>query len=377
MFQLLKKSQISKARLAKLNTLHGTLRLPNFMPIATQGAVKNLTPDELKKIGVEIILSNTYHLFLRPGIAVIKKAGGLHKFMNWKGPILTDSGGYQIFSLSSKRKILEKGVEFSSEINGQKFFLTPEKAIEIQEGLGSDIAMVLDICPAGKESYQEIKKAVETTTAWAKRAKKVKKGNRQLLFGIIQGGIFPELRKKSAEEITRLNFDGYALGGFFVGEPALAKAMADETEKKTWQAMKRSIKFLPKEKPRYLMGAGKPEQIIRAVKLGVDLFDCVIPTRNARHGLLYISQKLKVKSQKLKSKFYQEIHITNAKYSQDFRPLDEHCHCYTCQNFTRAYLRHLFMSQEPLALRLATIHNLYFYLSLMKRIRENIKSGNL
>ena len=218
MFQLLKKSQISKARLAKLNTLHGTLRLPNFMPIATQGAVKNLTPDELKKIGVEIILSNTYHLFLRPGIAVIKKAGGLHKFMNWKGPILTDSGGYQIFSLSSKRKILEKGVEFSSEINGQKFFLTPEKAIEIQEGLGSDIAMVLDICPAGKESYQEIKKAVETTTAWAKRAKKVKKGNRQLLFGIIQGGIFPELRKKSAEEITRLNFDGYALGGFFVGE---------------------------------------------------------------------------------------------------------------------------------------------------------------
>jgi len=373
MFQLLKKSQISKARLAKLNTLHGTLRLPNFMPIATQGAVKNLTPDELKKIGVEIILSNTYHLFLRPGIAVIKKAGGLHKFMNWKGPILTDSGGYQIFSLSSKRKILEKGVEFSSEINGQKFFLTPEKAIEIQEGLGSDIAMVLDICPAGKESYQEIKKAVETTTAWAKRAKKVKKGNRQLLFGIIQGGIFPELRKKSAEEITRLNFDGYALGGFFVGESALAKAMADETEKKTWQAMKRSIKFLPKEKPRYLMGAGKPEQIIRAVKLGVDLFDCVIPTRNARHGLLYVFKDIR----HLKGEFYEGLHITNSRYIKDFKPIDKSCACYTCQNFTRAYLRHLFMSQEPLALRLVTIHNLYFYLSLMRTIRDNIKTGKL
>ena len=363
MFQLLKKSQISKARLAKLNTLHGTLRLPNFMPIATQGAVKNLTPDELKKIGVEIILSNTYHLFLRPGIAVIKKAGGLHKFMNWKGPILTDSGGYQIFSLSSKRKILEKGVEFSSEINGQKFFLTPEKAIEIQEGLGSDIAMVLDICPAGKESYQEIKKAVETTTAWAKRAKKVKKGNRQLLFGIIQGGIFPELRKKSAEEITRLNFDGYALGGFFVGE----------TEKKIWQVMKRSIKFLPKEKPRYLMGAGKPEQIIRAVKLGVDLFDCVIPTRNARHGLLYVFKDIR----HLKGEFYEGLHITNSRYIKDFKPIDKSCACYTCQNFTRAYLRHLFMSQEPLALRLATIHNLYFYLSLMRTIRDNIKTGKL
>ena len=373
MFQLLKKSQISKARLAKLNTLHGTLRLPNFMPIATQGAVKNLTPDELKKIGVEIILSNTYHLFLRPGIAVIKKAGGLHKFMNWKGPILTDSGGYQIFSLSSKRKILEKGVEFSSEINGQKFFLTPEKAIEIQEGLGSDIAMVLDVCPAGKESYQEIKKAVRITFDWAKRAKKIKKGNRQLLFGIVQGGIFPDLRKKSAEEITRLNFDGYALGGFFVGEPALAKAMADETEKKTWQAMKRSIKFLPKEKPRYLMGAGKPEQIIRAVKLGVDLFDCVIPTRNARHGLLYVFKDIR----HLKGEFYEGLHITNSRYIKDFKPIDKSCACYTCQNFTRAYLRHLFMSQEPLALRLVTIHNLYFYLSLMRTIRDNIKTGKL
>jgi len=362
MFQLLKKSQTSNARLAKLNTLHGEVRLPNFMPIATLGAVKNLTPEELKKIGAEIILSNTYHLFLRPGISVIKKAGGLHKFMNWEGPILTDSGGYQIFSLSSRRKIRAEGVEFSSKINGQKFFLTPEKAIEIQEDLGSDIMMVLDVCPAGKESYQEIKKAVETTTTWAKRAKKSKR-NKQLLFGIIQGGIFPELRKKSAEEITNLNFDGYALGGFFVGEE----------EKNSWQTIKRSIKFLPEEKPRYLMGAGKPEQIIRAVKLGVDLFDCVIPTRNARHGLLYVFKD----KRHLKGEFYEGLHITNSRYIKDFKPIDRNCACYTCQNFTRAYLRHLFMSQEPLALRLATIHNLYFYLFLMRTIRNNIKKGEL
>ena len=365
-FQFLKKSKKSKARVSRLKTAHGVVNLPNFMPIATRAAVKNLTSEELEEIGSEIILSNTYHLFLRPGISIIKKAGGLHQFMSWSWPILTDSGGYQVFSLSRWRKIKNKGVEFSSEINGQKFFLTPEKAIKIQKDLGSDIMMVLDVCPAGDESYEEIKKAVEMTTAWAKRAKKIRKGRGQMLFGIIQGGIYPDLREKSAREITKFDFDGYALGGFFVGE----------TEKKIWQVMKRSIKFLPEEKPRYLMGAGKPEQIVKAVKLGVDLFDCVIPTRNARHGLLYVNS-LATRDLAKPDKFYKEIHITNSKYAQDFRPLDEHCHCYTCQNFSRAYLRHLFMSQEPLALRLATIHNLYFYLSLMKRIRENIKSGNL
>jgi len=362
-FQFLKKSKKSKARVSRLKTAHGVVNLPNFMPIATRAAVKNLTSEELEEIGSEIILSNTYHLFLRPGISIIKKAGGLHQFMSWSWPILTDSGGYQVFSLSRWRKIKNKGVEFSSEINGQKFFLTPEKAIKIQKDLGSDIMMVLDVCPAGDESYEEIKKAVEMTTAWAKRAKKIRKGRGQMLFGIIQGGIYPDLREKSAREITKFDFDGYALGGFFVGEE----------EKNSWPAIKKTISFLPPLKPRYLMGAGKPEQILKAVKEGVDLFDCVIPTRNARHGLLYVFKN----NQQIKGKFYEEVHITNSKYAGDFRPLDKHCHCYTCQKFTRAYLRHLFMSQEVLALRLATIHNLYFYLSLMRRIRENIKSGNL
>lgn len=362
-FQFLKKSKKSKARVSRLKTAHGVVNLPNFMPIATRAAVKNLTSEELEEIGSEIILSNTYHLFLRPGVEIIKGAGGLHQFMNWPGPILTDSGGYQIFSLSKWRKIKAEGVEFSSMLDGKKFLLTPEKAIKIQKDLGSDIMMVLDVCPAGDESYEEIKKAVEMTTAWAKRAEKIRKGRGQMLFGIIQGGIYPDLREKSAREITKFDFDGYALGGFFVGEE----------EKNSWPAIKKTISFLPPLKPRYLMGAGKPEQILKAVKEGVDLFDCVIPTRNARHGLLYVFKN----NQQIKGKFYEEVHITNSKYAGDFRPLDKHCHCYTCQKFTRAYLRHLFMSQEVLALRLATIHNLYFYLSLMRRIRENIKSGNL
>jgi len=365
----------SKARKSRLKTMHGKVDLPNFMPIATRAAVKNLTSDELKEIGAEIILSNTYHLFLRPGVEIIKGAGGLHQFMNWPGPILTDSGGYQVFSLAKWRKIKKEGVEFSSEIDGQKFLLTPEKAIEIQKDLGADIMICLDVCPAGQESYEEIKKAADITSAWAKRAKKVKKQAGQLLFGIVQGGIYPGLREKSAKEITSCDFDGYALGGFFVGE----------TEKKIWQVIERSIKFLPEEKPRYLMGAGKPEQIVKAVKLGIDLFDCVIPTRNARHGLVYVNTKSQITNYKLQTnsksqipnKFYEEIHIANSKYTKDFSPVDKNCSCFTCQNFSRAYLRHLYLTKEPLALRLLTIHNLYFYLSLMKRIRENIELGNL
>ena len=379
----------SKARKSRLKTMHGKVDLPNFMPIATRAAVKNLTSDELKEIGAEIILSNTYHLFLRPGVEIIKGAGGLHQFMNWPGPILTDSGGYQVFSLAKWRKIKKEGVEFSSEIDGQKFLLTPEKAIEIQKDLGADIMICLDVCPAGQESYEEIKKAADITFAWAKRAKKVFArneslpesrrsafgGKKQLLFGIVQGGIYPDLREKSAREITSLSFDGYALGGFFVGEE----------EKNSWPVIRKTISFLPSDKPRYLMGAGRPEQIVKAVKLGIDLFDCVIPTRNARHGLVYVNTKSQITNYKLQTnsksqipnKFYEEIHIANSKYTKDFSPVDKNCSCFTCQNFSRAYLRHLYLTKEPLALRLLTIHNLYFYLSLMKRIRENIELGNL
>ena len=360
MFKVLKKSKKSKARLGRLNTAHGIIQTPFFMPIATRAAIKSLTPKELKELEAQIILSNTYHLFLRPGTEIIKKAKGLHEFMNWSGPILTDSGGYQIFSLARMRKVRNQGVEFRSELDGQRILLTPEKAIKIQQDLGSDIIMVLDECLAYPSSYQKAKQAEQRTSQWAKKCKKqyLKNKKGQLLFGIVQGSVYADLRKKSAQELKKIGFHGYAIGGLLVGEPI----------SKTYQMTKKTVEELPENKPRYLMGAGKPEQIIQAVKLGIDMFDCVIPTRNARHGLLYVKTKSK-------TKFYKEVHITNAEYKRNFKPLDKNCLCFTCQNFSQACLRHLFMTNEPLGQRLATIHNLAFYLDLMKNIRESIKTG--
>lgn len=369
------------------------------MPIATKGAVKSLAPEELKKLGAELILGNTYHLWLRPGLDIIKKAGGLHKFMNWPGPILTDSGGYQVFSLGEKVarqnngqsfvKITAEGVHFRDPLNGKKYFLTPEKSIDIQLALGSDIIMVLDECPPFPCTYEQVKKAVERTTDWARRCKqhfkrkvnKIPKGKRPLLFCIIQGGIYKDLRVKSTKELLGIGFsaqggpasgwDGYAIGGVAVGEP----------RKYLKTVLNATLPLLPEDKPRYLMGLGRPEEIVAAVKAGIDMFDCVIPTREARHGRIYISKTSKnlPKSKtyhtleygkKRQTGFYKSIQITNSRFAKDFSPLDKNCGCYACQNFSRAYLNHLFKTGEPLALRLATIHNLHFYLSLMRSLQK-------
>lgn len=365
----------------KIKTRHGVLTTPFFMPIATKGAVKSVTPESLEKQGVEIVLSNTYHLFLRPGAGVIKEAGGLHRFMNWPKPILTDSGGYQVFSLAKFRKITSRGVIFKDNVSGQTHLLTPEKAIQIQIDLGADILMSLDECPAYPCSREYAEKSMDLTTAWAKRGlayfKKHKKPG-QLLFGIIQGSIYKDLRIKHAKEMAGLPFDGFAVGGLAVGEP----------ESKRWSVLKWLAPYLPADKPRYLMGLGYPEQIVKAVNLGIDMFDCVLPTRNARHGVLYIwrphslgrcgfsnprpfkESNLRIRSTHLKGNFYQELRIKQAKYASDLKPVDLTCDCYTCRNFTRAYLRHLFMTAEPLALTLATIHNIRFYTWLMKRLRK-------
>lgn len=359
-FHIIKISQKSSARRGVLVTPHGKIKTPFFMPIATSAAVKTLSSDEVKKVGSQIILSNTYHLMLRPGMSVIKKAGGLHKFMNWDGPILTDSGGYQVFSLAKTRKIKEIGVEFQSHIDGSRHLLTPEKAVQIQQILGSDIMMVLDECPPYPATKKYVQESMDLTTRWARRCKlTLRRGSGQagLLFGIVQGGIYQDLRQKHTEEIVNIGFDGYAIGGLAVGEP----------HQKMLEVLEWTVPHLPEDKPRYLMGVGLPEQIVAAVKCGIDMFDCVIPTRNARHGLLYIWKK-----RTLSGKFYSELRIKNAKYRQDLKPLDPSCDCSTCQHYSRAYLRHLFMNNEPLGLRLATIHNLRFYLRLMEKIRKNI-----
>lgn len=372
-FIITKKSKKSKARIGRLKTSHGVINTPFFMPIATKAAVKNLTPEELKDLGAEIILSNTYHLFLKPGTEVIKKSasrfgeqGDLHHFMNWFGPILTDSGGFQVFSLAKMGKVKEEGAEFQSEIDGRKVLLTPEKSIQTQLDLGSDIIMSFDQCISSAAFKKEAKKAVERTTSWAKRGKKYfdqkvgQKKNKPLLFGIIQGSIYKDLRLKSLKEITALNFDGYAIGGLAVGEPT----------KEMYKVLNYLTLLLPQDKPRYLMGVGKPEQIVEAVKQGIDMFDCVIPTREARHGKLYLMTNSKLLM--TKEKFYQEINIKNAKYQKDFKPIDKNCDCYACSNYSRAYLRHLFLTNESLGLRLATIHNLKFYLDLMEKIRVQL-----
>lgn len=348
-----------QARRAELTTPHGVIQTPFFMTIGTVGAIKGLVPDEIRQLGGEAILANTYHLHLRPGEDLVAQAGGLHSFMNWDGPILTDSGGYQIFSLSKIRKLKSDGVEFQSHLDGTKIFLTPEKAIDIQLKLGSDIIMVLDECAPYPAERKYIEKSVKLTTDWAKRCKvhfekktaKIPPEKRPLLFGIVQGGMYADLRAKSADELKAIGFDGYAIGGLSVGEPqSTMLEMLDAT-----------LPHLPSEKPRYLMGVGTPEDITEAIKRGVDMFDCVLPTRNARHGHLYTSQGV--------------VRIRNEKYRADLSPLDPNCTCYTCQNFTKAYLRHLFVAGEILALRLNTLHNVAFYLKQMKDAQKAIEEN--
>ncbi|MCP2521054.1 tRNA guanosine(34) transglycosylase Tgt [SCandidatus Aminicenantes bacterium Aminicenantia_JdfR_composite] len=351
-FEVIAKDKNSRARVGIIKTAHGEVETPAFMPVGSQGTVKALTHQQLIDLGVQIILSNTYHLFLRPGIEIIKKFGSLHSFISWKRPILTDSGGFQIYSLSPLAKVNEEGVSFNSHLDGTKIFLTPEKVIEIQSIFCSDIMMQLDYFLPYPSSFEALKEAVNITSLWAKRSKdyfeSIKNGSQQL-WGIIQGGTYWELRKKSIEDLLGLEMDGYAIGGLCLGEP---KSLM-------FEIIEKSTSNLPEDKPRYLMGAGYIEDILQAVELGIDLFDCVIPTRNARTGTLFTSKG--------------RIVIKHAKYKDDSRPLDENCNCYTCRNFSRAYLRHLYEREEITSAILNTIHNLHFYLDIFKKIRQSIR----
>lgn len=340
------------ARQGTLTTEHGSFDTPAFMPVGTSAAVKGVLPDQLKDIGYGCVLSNTYHLFLRPGHERIRKLGGLHRFMGWDGSILTDSGGYQVFSLSSLRKVEDRAVTFRSHIDGSLHALSPELAIEAQEALGSDIRMVLDECveyPAGRREAEE---AVRRTTLWAQRCLAASRRPEGGLFGIVQGGMYPDLRRRSAEELCALGFPGYAIGGVSVGE-------GTELQRET---VAMAAPLLPREKPRYLMGVGTPADILFAVSCGVDLFDCVLPTRNARNGMLFTSNG--------------PMSIKQARYADDPSPPDERCGCATCRSFSRAYLRHLFLQKEVLSSVVLTVHNLHFYARLMERIRASIKVGN-
>jgi len=347
-YQLLKKCTQTKARLGKITTPHGEIETPIFMPVGTQATVKAMTPEELEQIGAQIILSNTYHLYLRPGHELIAEAGGLHKFMGWKKPILTDSGGFQVFSLGDLRKITEEGVEFRSHLDGSKHFLSPEKAIEIENALGADIIMAFDECAPYPCTHEYAQKSLERTTRWAKRCQEAHQREKQALFGIVQGGVYRDLREQSAREIVELDFPGYAIGGLSVGEP---KEIMHEV-------LDYTVPLLPENKPRYLMGVGAPQDLIEGVRRGIDMFDCVLATRVARNGTMFTSQG--------------RVVIKNARYARDFTPLDTECDCYTCRNYSKAYLRHLFKAEEILGLRLATIHNLHFLLNLMKNIRQAI-----
>jgi queuine tRNA-ribosyltransferase len=365
MFKLIHQDNNSKARLGKLITAHGEIDTPCFMPVGTQGTVKALSPCELEEAGAKIILSNAYHLFLRPGMDVIKNAGGLHKFMSWCGAVLTDSGGYQIFSLALLRKVSNGGVEFQSHIDGLKHFLTPENVIEIQKDFGADIIMPLDECvhyPCAKD-YAAI--AMNRTVDWAKRSKEAARGRaqvgnsnncmkpqtcdmKQLLFGIVQGATYEDLRKECAERLIEIGFGGYAIGGISVGEPKNLR----------YNMTNFVLTYLPTESPRYLMGMGMPQDILEAVQEGIDLFDCVIPTRYGRNGTAFTSEG--------------KLTVRNAPYICDYKALDKECSCYTCKNFSRAYLRHLFNCDEILGLRLVSLHNVHFFLGLMRDIREAI-----
>ncbi len=348
-FILQKTDSRSHARLGEIHTWHGTFPTPMFMPVGTQATVKALTPEDLEEVGAGIILANTYHLYLRPGADLIAKAGGLHRFMNWKRGMLTDSGGFQVFSLAGLRKMTDEGVLFSSHIDGSKHFFTPEKVMEIEQQLGADIAMCFDVCTPIPSRYEEAKLAVERTTAWAKRCKAAHTREDQALFGIIQGNLFEDLRTRSAEEIVDIDFPGYAIGGLSVGE----------SKEEMYQTLAYLHPLLPQDKARYLMGVGAPEDLVEGVYHGIDMFDCVLPTRIARHGTAFTHTG--------------KIVMRNAKYAEDFAPLDEACYCSVCRNYSRAYLRHLIKAEEILAHRLISYHNLYFLLNLMKDIRQAIQ----
>jgi len=382
MFKLLKQSNKSRARLGILKGGHGQAATPFFMPVATQGAVKHLTSDELVKLGAQIILSNTYHLMLRPGEKQVKKLGGLHKFINWPKLILTDSGGFQVFSLSGSKKrpgdnlvkLTEKGVSFKSYIDGANFKLTPETAVKIQTDLGVDIAVCLDECVALPAERKYLAESVNLTEAWARRSKNYHqklKGKKPLLFAVIQGGLDKELRLKSLAGLVKIGFDGYNIGGLSVGE----------TPKEMYSVLDYLVPAMPENRPRYLMGVGYPEQLVEAVRRGVDMFDCVIPTREGRHGRIFMwhknsSQKSKVKSQ-MSGDFYRAINITNSRYSSDKTPINADSKLPELKNYSRAYLNYLFKIKEPLGARLATLNNLEFYLDLMATIRRAIAQGKL
>ncbi len=349
-YELLKND--GNARLGKLITNHGEYITPIFMPVGTQATVKTLSPEELKEVGSAVVLSNTYHLWLRPGEDIVKKAGGLHKFMNYDGPILTDSGGFQVFSLAKNKKkdIVEEGVFFKSHLDGKKLFLTPELSIEIQNKLDSDIAMSFDECIPYPASYEYAKASTERTLRWAKRGLDAHKNPNQSLFGIVQGGEYEDLRYYSAKEITKLNFDGYSIGGTSVGE-----------DKDTmYKMIDYAIKYLPVDKPRYLMGVGDPIDLLEGVERGVDMFDCVLPTRLARHGNAFTR--------------HGKINIKNSKYKEDFTPIDD-CDCYACKNYTKAYIRHLIVSDETFGARLLSIHNIRFLIKMMEEIRVAIREN--
>ena len=343
----------TKARLGKIIFNGKEYETPMFMPVGTEETVKTLSPEEVKEIGAGIILSNTYHLWLRPGENVVKNAGGLHKFMNYDGPILTDSGGFQVFSLAKPKDITEDGVKFKNHLNGDPLFLTPELSIEIQEKLGSDIVMSFDECVAWPCEEKYMVDSVERTLRWAKRGKDVFKGENQVLFGIVQGGNYEHLRKHCAEELVKMDFDGYAIGGTSVGEP----------KETMYDMVLMSTKYLPEEKARYLMGVGDPIDLIENVMRGIDLFDCVSPTRLARHGHAYT--------------MHGKINLKNNKYKEDFSPIEEECDCYACKHFTKAYVKHLINANEGFGARLLSIHNLRFLMRLMEDIRENIKTSTL
>ncbi len=352
-YELLKTEKNTKARHGILHTNHGSYETPMFMPVGTLANVKTLVPEELKKEGSAVILSNTYHLWLRPGEDIVSKAGGLHKFMNYDGPILTDSGGFQVFSLAKPKDISEDGVKFKSHIDGSTLFLTPEKSIEIQNKLDSDIAMSFDECPPASASYKYMKNSIERTLRWAKRGKDAHNNENQSLFGIVQGGAYKDLREFSAKETVKLKFDGYSIGGV---------ANDGESKEDMYNAIDYSIPFLPEDKPRYLMGVGEPIDILEGVERGVDMFDCVLPTRIARHGNAFTRSG--------------KINLKNAKYKEDFTPIEDTCDCYTCKNYTKAYIRHLLTSKEQLSGRLLSIHNIRFLIKLTEDIRKAIDEDN-
>ncbi len=350
-FVLVKRDPHSRARAGVMHTPHGEVPTPVFAPVGTQATVKSLSPRELEELGAALLMANTYHLYLRPGADIVAKLGGLHRFMAWDGPIMTDSGGFQIFSLEALRRVNDEGVLFRSHLDGSEHLFTPEKAIEVQEKLGADLIMCLDECTPNPASYEYEREALERTHRWAERCRRAHTKEEQALFGIVQGGIFPDLRARSAEFLTSLDFPGYAIGGLSVGEPkAVTRQMVDLT-----------VSLLPEDKPRHLMGVGSPEDLFDYVARGIDIFDCVLPTRLARNGAVLVRTG--------------RLNLRNARFADDPAPIEEDCDCYACRHFSRAYLHHLIKAREILGLRLTTLHNLHFMLNLMRRIRQSILDG--